>query len=91
MSFANESIEGILRAPLKFLWLIPLLNYTVIWKMVSKGGAPFTKPRPIGMARPKREIKNFAGLSLERKATEGILPGPLEFTGMIPLLNYTVI
>ena len=37
---------------------------------------PLAKPCPIGMARPKREIKNFAGMRLTKELTKGILRGP---------------
>ena len=57
MSLTKALTEEILRGPLKFLWLIPLLNYTAMRNRVSKGGPPLTKPRPIAMARSKREIK----------------------------------
>ena len=56
-----------------------------------EGGPPPTKPRSIAAAHPEREISNFAGMSLTKELPEGILRGPLKFTGLIPLLNYTVI
>ena len=59
--------------------------------MVSKGAGPLNKPRPIGSAHAKREITNFAGMSLTKELTKGILRGALKFIGLIPLLNYTVI
>ena len=40
------------------------------------GGAPLTKPRPIGVDLPKREIPNFAGMSLTKALTKAILSGP---------------
>ena len=51
---------------------------------------PLAKPRPIGLARSKREIKNFAGMSLTKELTKGVRRGPLKLFGLIPL-NYTVI
>ena len=59
--------------------------------MVSKGGAHHTKPRPIGVAHPKREITNFDGASLTKALTKEILRGPLKSHGLMSLLNYTVI
>ena len=37
-----------------------------------------TKPRPIGVDHPKREISNFAGMSSTEELTKGILRGPLK-------------
>ena len=91
MSLTQELAKWILRGPLKFIGLIPLLNYNVIEQRVWKGGAPLAKPRPIGMARSKRAIKNFSGMSLTMELTKGILRGSLKFLGLIPVLNYTVI
>ena len=71
--------------------LIPLLNYTVIEQRISKAPPPLTKPRPIGVAHSKREIPNFAGMSITKELTKVILRGPLNSIGLIPLLNYTVI
>ena len=39
-------------------------------------GGPLTKPRPIGLDRTKRAIKNFAGMSVTKESPEGILRGP---------------
>ena len=54
-----------------------------------EGGAPVTKPSPIGMARSKSEIRNFAGMRLTKELTKGISRGPVKFFGLTPLLNYT--
>ena len=48
------------------------------------GGPPLTKPRPIGAARPKREISNFAGMSSEMELTKAIFTDPLKSIGLIP-------
>ena len=44
--------------------------------MVSKGGGPLPKPRPIGAAHSKREIPNVAGMSIPKVLTNGILRAP---------------
>ena len=54
-------------------------------------GESLTKSRSIGAAHSKREISNFAGMSLTHGLTKGILRGPLKFIGLIPLVNYAVI
>ena len=51
-------------------------------------GGALTKPRPTGLDHPKREISNFAGMSLEKELTKGILRGPLKFLGLIQLRCY---
>ena len=55
------------------------------------GVPPLAKPRPIGVAHSKREIPNFAGMSLTYELSKGILRGPVKFLWLISLLNYTVI
>ena len=52
-------------------------------------GGPLSKPRPIGVAHSARGMPNFAGMSLTKELTEAILRGPLNFIGLMPLLNYT--
>ena len=76
MSLAKELIYGILRAPLKFIGLAPLLNYTVVEQTGSKGWATLTKPSPIGSAHPKRKISNFDGTSIAKELTKEILRTP---------------
>ena len=68
----KELPKGILTASLKYIGVIPLLNYTVIWQRVSNGGPPrrLNIPPPIAVAHSKREISNFAGMSLTRELTE---------------------
>ena len=66
MGFADELIKGILSGSLKFLGLTPLLNLT---NGVAGGGA-LTKPRPSAVARPKREIRKCAGMSLTKESVE---------------------
>ena len=57
--------------------------------MVSEG--PLTTLRPIGVDHSKREISNFAGMSLTKELIKEIPRGSLKFVGLIPLLNYAVI
>ena len=52
-SLTKELTKGILRGVLKFLGLIHLVKYNFIEQRVWTGGGAPTKPRPIGMARPK--------------------------------------
>ena len=88
LSLTNESVE--FRGPLEVPWINAFIKlHCYLTKGFERG--PLTKPRPIGVDRPKREIPNFAGMSLTEALAGRILRAPLNITGLIHLLNLTVI
>ena len=90
MSSTEDLTKAILRT-LKIDWVNSFIKLRCYLTNGFEWGAPLTKPRPIGKAHPKREIPNFAGMSVTKELAEAILSGPLKLIGLIPLLNYTII
>ena len=64
------------KGALKVHWVNSFIKLHCYLTKGVEGGAPLAKPRPIGLARSKREIKNFARMSLTKELTKGILRGP---------------
>ena len=64
------------KTPLKIDWVNSFIKLHCYLTKGFEGGHPLTKPRPIGLAHPKREISNFAGVSSPKELTKENLRTP---------------